>query len=107
MEKGPEETIVNLLSRDVLKQNLAKAGLYALAYEMLKNSIIERPKGFFTLGGQKTAEYRTEVLSKHTNVLIASCRWLQENGAITEEEINEVLQFRDYRNYPSSAESVG
>ncbi len=100
MDSDSEQMLMHLLSKDVLKQNLAKAGLYALAYELLKNSIIEKPKGFFTMGGLGTNdEYKTEILSKHANVLIASCRWLQENGALTEDEIAEVLQFREYRNY--------
>ena len=41
MDSDTEPTLMHLLSRDVLKQNLAKAGLYALAYELLKNSIID------------------------------------------------------------------
>jgi hypothetical protein len=43
--------------------------------------------------------YKAEVLSRHPNPLIASSLWFQENGAITEEEREEVLQFREHRNY--------
>ena len=40
-----------LFCKEVLNENLAKAGLYVIAYEMVKNSIVERPKGFFTMTG--------------------------------------------------------
>jgi hypothetical protein len=100
MDEAFGRKLLHLLSRDVLKQNLAKAGLFALAYELLKNSLIERPKGFFTMAGScSDDEYRKEILSKHASPLIASCLWFQENGAITAEEAAEVLQFREHRNY--------
>ena len=100
MDEAYRRKLLHLLSRDILKQNLAKAGLFALAYELLKNSLIERPKGFFTMAGTcSDDEYRKEVLSKHASPLIASCQWFRENGAITAEEAADVLQFREHRNY--------
>ena len=100
MDNETTEKFFRLLSKDILKQNLAKAGLYAIAYELLKNSIIERTRGFFTIGGTKPDdEYKRQVLSKDANRLIASCLWLQENGAITEDEVTEFLQVREHRNY--------
>ena len=99
MDHDATMKVMRLLSKEVLKDNLAKAGLYALAYELLKNSIIERPKSFFAMGGTGSDDhYRAEVLSRHPNTLIASCLWFQENGAITEEDAREVLQFREHRN---------
>ncbi|MFZ0594996.1 MAG: hypothetical protein WAM39_31335 [Bryobacteraceae bacterium] len=92
--------LIRLLGKEVLRDNLAKAGLYVLAYELLKDSIIERPKAFFTLGGSESDDhYRAEVLSRHQNRLIASCLWFQENGAMSEEEARDVLEFREHRNY--------
>jgi len=100
MDEEHARTLLHLLSKDVLKSNLAKAGLFALAYELLKDSIIERPKDFFTMCGVRNdGTYTKEVLSKHPNRLIASCRWFQENGAITADEVAEVIEFREHRNY--------
>jgi hypothetical protein len=100
MDSEAERELMHLLSKDVLKQNLIKAGLFALAYELLKNSIIDKPRGFFTTGEIKPDhEYKMQVLAKHANPLIASCRWLQENNAITEADVRDVLQFREHRNY--------
>jgi hypothetical protein len=100
MDSETTEKFLHLLSKEVLKQSLAKAGLYALAYELLKNSIIERTRAFFTMGGTKPDdEYKKQVLSKDANRLIASCLWLRENGAITEDEVAEFLQLREHRNY--------
>ena len=82
MDHETTTKLASLLSKEVLKDNLAEAGLYALAYELLKNSIIERPKGFFTMGGtQPDGQYNAEVLSRHKNTLIAACLWFQENAA--------------------------
>jgi hypothetical protein len=90
--------IERLLSKEVIKENLAKAGLYVIAYEMVKNSIVERPKGFSTMSGEGDGCYREIVLSKHGNPFIASCRWFQDEGAITEQDIAELLEFREVRN---------
>jgi hypothetical protein len=99
MDSETERRLRQLLDEETLKGNLAKAGLYALAYELLKNSIIDKPKGFFTCGTKQDDEYRKQVLSKNSNPLIASCQWLQENCAITEADVADVLQFREHRNY--------
>ncbi len=94
------EKWMQLLSKEALKDNLAKAGLYALAYELLKNSLIEKPRGFFAgRDSEPDDRYKAEVLSKHESKLIASCMWFQENGVITEAEVQEVRRLREYRNY--------
>lgn len=90
--------IERLLSKEVLKQNLAKAGLYVLAYEMVKQSIIERPRGFFTMTGDGDGRYKQIVLSKHNNLFIASCLWFRDEGGITEQDMKELLEFRVDRN---------
>ena len=100
MDEKVIREVQRLLSKEALKDNLTKASLYVLAYETLKNSIIEKPKGFFTFGGiEADDDYKKEVLSKHRNPLIASCRWFQENGAISETDVNEFLTLREHRNY--------
>ena len=100
MDEKAAQQIQHLLSKDVLKDNLTKAGLYALAYETLKNSIIEKPKGFFSTGGTGPDDvYKTEILSRHANPLIASCRWFEENGAISGENVTKVLDLREHRNH--------
>jgi hypothetical protein len=94
-----EEKLLRLLSKDVLKENLAKAGLYVLAYEALKDTIIDRPKGFFTMG-RSTNEYEEVVLNLHPkkNPLFASLRWWQQAGVLTEQDFQEFLQLRKHRN---------
>jgi hypothetical protein len=100
MDDTTETKLMRLLSKETLRTNLAKAGLYALAYELLKNSTIETPRKFFTMGGSDADDhYRSEVLSKHKNTLMASCLWFQANSAITEDEIKAILEFREHRNY--------
>lgn len=94
-----QEKLLRLLAKDVLKENLAKAGLYALAYEMLKDAIIERPKGFFTMGRPTDEHYKEIVLNLHPkNTLIASLRWWQQAGVLTEQDFQEFLRLREHRN---------
>jgi hypothetical protein len=94
-----QEKLLRLLDKDVLKENLAKAGLYVLAYEMLKDAIIDRPKGFFTMGRPTDEHYKEVVLNLHPrNTLIASLRWWQQAGVLTEQEFQDFLQLREHRN---------
>ena len=100
MDAQTVEKLGHLLSREVLKENLAKAGLYSLAFELLKRTIIERPRGFFTMSGLvATDHYKTEVLANEgKDTLIASCRWFEREGVLTAEEIEEIKQLRLHRN---------
>jgi hypothetical protein len=51
MDIASIEAIQRLLTKEVLKENLGKAGLYLLAWELLQDAIIGPPKRFFTMGG--------------------------------------------------------
>ncbi|HXA04639.1 MAG TPA: hypothetical protein VNY30_07365 [Bryobacteraceae bacterium] len=87
-----------LLSREVLKENLCKAALYLIGYEMLTESIIRRPEGFFTMGGAEAqTRYKTKVLSLDRDKLIASCKWFEKSGVLTAEEIEEIRAIRKHR----------
>lgn len=93
----------NLLNHQVTKNNLILSSLYLSAYELLKYSVIERIKGFFTFDFEedKTViddQYKDEVLKLHKDPFIASCLWLEKNGAITEAEIEQIKETRSHRN---------
>src|SRR5882724_1783328 len=98
---SPEEqaTLRHLLSRDALRDNLARAGVYMIGWEFLKNSLIQRPKDDFTMGGHTPDdEYKAEVRSRHPSDLMASCLWFKKNGVLTDEDIQDVPVLRKYRN---------
>ena len=99
-EQSSREELRHLLSAGVLKDKLAKSGLVLLAYELLKKSLIERPKGFYSTNGTSPdREYVEQVLSGDPNPLIATCMWFQKLGAITEEDLEAIRKLRDHRNY--------
>ena len=95
VDQNIEEQLA-LFNGEVLTANLTKAALYVLAYELLKNTLMDRPKGFFSLGDENA--YKTQVLSLHPSPLVASCRWLEGCGAMTPEDTQGVLLLRDHRN---------
>jgi hypothetical protein len=82
----------SILSPTELKQSLVAAGLYLVAYEQLKEVIIERIRffysdGYFDDGKWKISkEYESEVRSKHKRLLDASVIWLVESEAFTSED---------------------
>jgi hypothetical protein len=91
------------LNPDIVKSNLILSALYLAAYELLKDSIVDRISGFFTLDYQNDKpvvdkRYNDEVLSLHKDLLQASCMWLEQMGAITKDEVEEVEKIRKHRN---------
>jgi hypothetical protein len=85
------------------KRSLIEASIFITAYELLKQEIINRPKSFFTCGDEdqpeNRLEYEKEVKALHKkDMLVASCLWLQNQGAISSQEVKLILQIRDHRN---------
>jgi len=99
MEQETSDKLFRVLSKDVLKENLAKAGLYTLAYESLLHSIVHRPKKFLTMAGTVAdEEYKAEVIALYPqSEFIASCLWLQKHGVLTAEDVKEIRAIRKHR----------
>lgn len=96
MDTAAKQALARLLTREVLKENLATAGLYLIAWEFLQDAIIGQPKGFFSLGSKE--RYREVVLALYPeSPLIASCMWFQDSGVLTAEDVNEIRQIRKHR----------
>ena len=99
MSQDEIEKLKHLLSRDALRENLARAGVYMIGWEFLKNSLIQRPKELFTTCGlMPDDEYRAEILSRHKSSLMASCLWFKERGVLTDGDIKDIPDLRNYRN---------
>ncbi len=96
-----QKNMEKLLTPHVLKSNLVMASLYLSAFEILKTSIVERIKKFFTdyNGNQLhvSSDYRN-VTRIHKDELQASCLWLEQNGAITSDEVLMMDSIRQHRN---------
>lgn len=102
-----EEDVVKawekFLDPQKLKRSLIEASIFITAYELLKEEIIDPPKSFFIYGGEdqleNRREYEKEVKALHKkDTFIASCLWLENQGAITGREVELILQIREHRN---------
>lgn len=87
---------------EILQRNLLLASLYLSAYEILKSTLIQRPQEFFTRtfkDGKRILDAEYEVVEKlHKSPLQASCLWFKDLGAITDQDIDKVHEFREHRN---------
>ncbi len=90
------------LDPDVLRPKLILASIYIAAFEILKNSIIERLRDFYITGFDENdytimPEYK-KILSKNRSPTYASLMWLKESGAITDDDIEKFNKAKDCRN---------
>ncbi|MEY4725956.1 MAG: hypothetical protein RLZ36_583 [Pseudomonadota bacterium] len=92
------------LDPDVLRPSLLSATMFITAFELLKDSIVDRVRDFYTLGwGDKTfisPEYEQGILTKDKNgrPLPASLDWLREHDAINEADLQIFKRLADIRN---------
>jgi len=82
------------LDPEVLRPNLILASIFIAAFEILKNSIMERLRDFYVSGFDENGliiipEYKTEVLSKDKSPTYASLKWLKESEAINDDDIEK------------------
>lgn len=97
------DTDYEFLKKDIVKARLIDAALYLMAFHLLKSSIVEGVRGFFVDGfdGKEmilSDEYENGVLSKSKYKFEASLIFLLETDAITQTDIDEIHELRDYRN---------
>lgn len=87
---------------ETLRFNLLMASLYLSAFEILRTSVTERIESFFTFGyenghTQRDDEYQ-KVVALHSSPFQASLLWLQQNDAITIDDIQMIDEIRRHRN---------
>ncbi len=93
----------HFLDPEILRPKLISASLYLTAFEMLKQSIIQRIRDFFTLGFNEEGDildpsYQQKVLSRNKSPLYASLSWLRENEAIEQSDVNTFEELKACRN---------
>jgi hypothetical protein len=86
-----------------LRPNLILASLYIAAFEILKNSIIERIRDFYITGFNENGwiidpEYEKRVFSKDKSTTYASLKWLLESHAINDDDIDKFNKVKECRN---------
>jgi hypothetical protein len=100
-----EDSWTKFLNPEALKQNLLQGGLYLAAFEMLKDSLVGRPRDFFCFGVSdgdvvtdlSSPRYASEVRSLHKHPFTASALWWNKQGAISDEDIDLLRQIREHR----------
>lgn len=95
------------LNKEEVKSNLIRSSLYLFSYELLKNAIVDKIKDFYSMGfdenGYIYSEKYNEVIvhrriNGKQNIFLSSLYWLEENGAITKDDITEIRAIREFRN---------
>ncbi|MGB3478134.1 MAG: hypothetical protein WBB67_03125, partial [bacterium] len=103
MDDNVKKSWETFLNPEILRSNLIVASIYITAFEMLKDSIIDRIKNFFTHGFNENGwivsnEYKKNVLSKDKSQLYASLLWLHEMSAINESDLEQFEAIKKRRN---------
>lgn len=91
------------LDPEVLRPSLLMATMFITTFEILKNSIVDHIRSFFSdewsmEGPTASAEYRTEVLSRHKSPVYASLDWLRENQVISDDDLVIFNKLKTTRN---------
>jgi hypothetical protein len=101
--KSVKDSWEKFLHPGTLRANLLLISLFIAAFEMFKDSVIQKPESFFCDGFNKdgliiSETYRNEVLSKSKSRLHASLLWFQEMGAIDDADLEAFDHIRKHRN---------
>lgn len=103
MDDKNREAWEAFLDPDVLRPNLIIASLYIAAFELLRSSIVDRIKSFYSTGFDQNgprigADYESEVSSRNRSPVYASLEWLKENGATDDNDLAIFEQVKECRN---------
>jgi hypothetical protein len=103
MDDKVQKSWESFLNPDVLRPNLIIASLYIAAFEVLKSTVVDRIKDFYTSGfdenGPRTSPgYQTKVLSKNRSPQHASLEWLKESKAVDDHDIAIYERVKECRN---------
>ncbi len=91
------------LDPEVVRPSLFMATMFITAFEILKNSIVDRIRDFYSIGWSEedntvSPEYANNVLSRNKSVVYASLNWLIEQQAIDESDLATFEQLKRTRN---------
>ncbi|MET7490606.1 hypothetical protein [Streptomyces sp. NPDC005538] len=100
-----EQRLSAKLAPESVTTTLVRAGCFLSAYELIKPEIIDSVHEFFWCGFNEgkhlydEARYEQAVLSMHPqkNKYLASCAWLVEMEALTDEQVATLAEIRTHR----------
>ena len=95
----------HFVNPEKLKSNLLKIAVYISAYELLKDAVIELPRGFLGLAEiidndkNESDDYKQKLRSLHPKDLFhASCLWFQDMRAVSSSDLEKISEIRKHRN---------
>lgn len=102
-ENGVDERWEEFLNPAILRSKLISASIYLAAFQMLKDSIVDRLKSFYTFGFDENGDrvdpqYEHEVLGRNRSTLYASLSWLAERGVIEQIDLDTFEKLKACRN---------
>jgi hypothetical protein len=94
---------MKFLNADEVKFQLICASLYLTSYELLMDVVVKKTKDFFINGfedGEITfnEEYSIVRVLFPKDIVIASSLWLRNSGAIDDNDVEKIKEYKDYRN---------
>ena len=91
------------LDPDLVRPSLFLATMFITTFEILKNSIVDRIRDFYSVGLSESCstvnpEYQCEVASRKKSILYASLEWLIEHEAIDAKDLEIFEKLKGIRN---------
>lgn len=91
------------LDPDVVRPSLFLATMFITTFEILKNSIVDRIRDFYSVGWSESGstvnpEYQREVASRKKSILYASLEWLIGHEAIDAKDLETFEKLKGIRN---------
>lgn len=91
------------LDPDVVRPSLFLATMFITTFEILKNSVVDRIRDFYTNGFDQNGpvvgpDYQHKVASRNKNILYASLDWLHEHEAIDDSDLESFERLKKTRN---------
>jgi len=98
-----EDRWERFLDPDVVRPSLFMATMFITTFEILKNSIVDRIRDFYSIGwsgegSSVSPEYKAKVLSRDKSPVYASLNWLHENQVINDYDLEIFEQLKSTRN---------
>lgn len=96
-----EEQWERFLDPDVVRPSLFMAAMFITGFEILKNSIIDHLRDFYSIGFSaegESPEYKEKVLSRSRSPVYASLDWLYEHQVLNDNDLNAFEKLRETRN---------
>lgn len=91
------------LDPEIMRERLARCGLFLMAYELLRAAIVDGVRDFYVCGldedgAEGSDAYRRRVVARDKHLFAASMFWLQEHEVIDADDFAAIQEIRAYRN---------